>query len=224
LQKSRHFYFVATTSFLLRVVSPEFWHFSFHLLALIEIMKQRAPLKITSRTSSITNSFVQAIIPTVELSPDEQREALAHLAMTPDDLHCAYCGAATTDWDHLRPLVKKKRPTGYISEIRNLVPSCGPCNQSKGAGDWRAWMTGKARGSPTTRNVASIQERMARLTQFEAWGNVHPIAFEGMISKAAWDAYWAQLDVVLDSMRLAQEKAATLREAIMRAIANQPAK
>jgi 5-methylcytosine-specific restriction endonuclease McrA len=186
-------------------------------------MKQRAPLKITSRTSSITNSFVQAIIPTVEFSADEQREALAHLAMTPDNLRCAYCGAATTDWDHLRPLVKKKRPTGYISEIRNLVPSCGPCNQSKGASDWRTWMTGKARGSPTTRNVSG-QERMACLNQFETWGNVHPIAFEGMISKAAWDAYWAQLDGVLDSMRVAQEKAATLREAIMTAIANQPAK
>jgi 5-methylcytosine-specific restriction endonuclease McrA len=203
---------------------PRVWLFSFHLLALIEIMKQRAPLKITSRTSSITNSFVQAIIPTVEFSAAEQREALAHLAMTPDDLHCAYCGAATTDWDHLRPLVKKKRPTGYISEIRNLVPSCGPCNQSKGASDWRTWMTGKARGSPTTRDVAGIQDRVARLIQFEAWGNVHPIVFEGMISKAAWDAYWAQLDVVLDSMRVAQEKAASLRETIMATIANQPAK
>jgi len=64
-------------------------------------MKQRAPLKITSRTSSITNSFVQAIIPTVESTADEQREALAHLAMTLDDLHCVYCGTATTDWDHL---------------------------------------------------------------------------------------------------------------------------
>jgi 5-methylcytosine-specific restriction endonuclease McrA len=118
-------------------------------------MKQRPPLKITSRTSSITNSFVQAIIPAVAFSADEQREALAHLGMTPDDLHCAYCGAVTTDWDHLRPLVKKKRPTGYISEIRNLVPSCGPCNQSKGASDWRVWMTGKAPGSPWAAKLAS---------------------------------------------------------------------
>jgi hypothetical protein len=185
-------------------------------------MKQRPPLKITGRTSSITNSFVQAIIPTVAFSADEQREALAHLGMTPDDLHCAYCGAATTDWDHLRPLVKKKRPTGYISEVRNLVPSCGPCNQSKGASDWRAWMTGNARGSPTTRNVTGAQERMERLARFEAWGNVRPIAFEGLISKASWEGYWAQLDVVLYAMRVAQEKAAVVREEIMKAIAKRP--
>lgn len=186
-------------------------------------MKQRAPLKITNRTSSITNSFVQAIIPTVEFSADEQREALAHLAMTPDDLHCVYCGAATTDWDHLRPLVKNKRPTGYISEIRNLVPSCGPCNQSKGASDWRAWMTGNARGSPATRSVAGIQERMERLRQFEAWGDVRPIAFEELVSKAAWDGYWMQLEAVLDSMREAQVKAVVVREEIKTAIAKQTA-
>jgi hypothetical protein len=185
-------------------------------------MKQRPPLKITSRTSSITNSFVQAIIPALAFSPDEQREALSHLGMILEDLHCVYCGAATTDWDHLRPLVKNKRPTGYISEIRNLVPSCGPCNQSKGASDWRVWMTGKARGSPTTRSIAGVQERVARLAGFEAWGNVRPIAFEELISKAAWDGYWAQLDVVLDSMRAAQVKAAIVREEIVAAIAKQP--
>jgi hypothetical protein len=144
--------------------------------------------------------------------------------MTPDNLRCAYCGEATTDWDHLRPLVKKKRPTGYISEIRNLVPSCGPCNQSKGASDWRVWMTGKARGSPTTRNVAGVQERIARLASFEAWGNVRPIEFKGLVSKAAWEGYWRQLDAVLDSMREAQVKAAIVRGEIMAAIAKQSAR
>src|SRR5882757_10331780 len=126
-------------------------------------MKLRAPLKITSRTSSITNSFVQAIIPTVSYSEEQRAEALAELGMTIENLSCVYCGSPTTDWDHLRPLVRNSRPTGYISEIRNLVPSCGPCNQSKGASDWRAWMTGKARGSPATRSVADIQGRMERL-------------------------------------------------------------
>jgi HNH endonuclease len=186
-------------------------------------MKQRPALKITSRTSSVTNSFVQAIMPPFESSGDEQREALLHLGMTPEDLHCVYCGATTTDWDHLRPLVKKKRPTGYISEIRNLVPSCGPCNQSKGASDWRAWMMGKAVGSPKTKNVVDIQERMSRLARFEEWGGVHAIPFEELISKITWDEYWRQLEVILDAMRAAQEKAIVVRKDIMRAIAERRA-
>jgi hypothetical protein len=39
-------------------------------------MKFRQPLKITSRTSSITNSFVQAIIPFIEPTREETDEAL----------------------------------------------------------------------------------------------------------------------------------------------------
>jgi hypothetical protein len=70
---------------------------------------------------------------------------------------------------------------------------------------------------------SDIEERMERLKQFEAWGNVCPIAFEGLISKAAWEGYWTQLDAVLDSMREAQVKAAVVREEIMTAIAKQPA-
>jgi hypothetical protein len=88
-------------------------------------MKFRKPLTITSRTSSITNSFVQAIIPDIEPTQEEWVEALQVLGMTPDGITCVYCGAAATDWDHLRPLVRNKRPTGYINEIRNRVPSCG---------------------------------------------------------------------------------------------------
>src|ERR1700686_3805297 len=103
-------------------------------------MKLPRPLKITSRSSSITNSFVQAIVPTIDPSSEEIVEALRILGMSPESMACVYCGARTTDWDHLRPLVKNKRPTGYISEIRNLVPACGPCNQSKGASDWRTWI------------------------------------------------------------------------------------
>jgi len=38
-------------------------------------------------------------------------------------LQCSYCGTPATEWDHLRPLVMNKKPTGYISEIHNLVPA-----------------------------------------------------------------------------------------------------
>ncbi|WP_372491581.1 HNH endonuclease [Microbacterium galbinum] len=76
---------------------------------------------------------------------------------------CAYCGDTSTEWDHLRPLVDKQRPTGYISEIRNLVPACGKCNQSKGNKAWRTWMFSDARLSPKRRGVADIDARAARI-------------------------------------------------------------
>jgi hypothetical protein len=47
-------------------------------------MKFRRPLKITSRTSSVTNRFVQAIIPHVPPTRAEVEEALGILGMTYD--------------------------------------------------------------------------------------------------------------------------------------------
>ena len=44
-------------------------------------MKFRKPLTITSRTSSVTNGFVQAIIPSIEPTAEETDEALAVLGV-----------------------------------------------------------------------------------------------------------------------------------------------
>src|SRR5687768_4986894 len=101
-------------------------------------------MTITGRSSSITNAFVSAIIPVVFPTEAEVIEALAVLGMLPTDVRCAYCGDASSEWDHLRPLVVNQKPTGFISEIANLVPSCGKCNQSKGKKPWREWMCSSA--------------------------------------------------------------------------------
>jgi len=79
---------------------------------------------MTSRKTSITNAFVCAIVPSLRPSLEEIAEALCILGMDPSDVRCAYCGDRASEWDHLRPLVVKRRPTGFISEITNLVPSC----------------------------------------------------------------------------------------------------
>ena len=113
------------------------------------------------RKTSITNAFVCAIIPSVRPSPGRDRGGLFILGMDPSDVRCAYCGDRASEWDHLRPLVVKRRPTGFISEIANLVPSCGKCNQSKGNTPWRDWMLGKAKLSPTGRGLANIADRIS---------------------------------------------------------------
>ena len=121
------------------------------------------PVKITGRTSTITNSFVNAIIPVVEPTDDEILSVLRVLDMDATDVRCAYCGDPSTEWDHLEPIVSEKRPTGYISEIANLVPACGKCNQSKSGRRWRDWIQGPAALSPKTRGIQDLQERIERL-------------------------------------------------------------
>jgi len=41
--------------------------------------------------------------------------------------------------DHYFPLMTNKLPTGYITELSNLIPCCGSCNSSKGGKHWKSW-------------------------------------------------------------------------------------
>jgi hypothetical protein len=174
------------------------------------------PVSIMGRSSSITNSFVNGIIPVVHPSPKEILEALAILQIDPANVRCAYCGDPPTEWDHLRPLVDGQRPTGYISEIGNLVPACGKCNQSKGNSEWRQWMTGPAALSPKSRDVPDLDHKIARLEAFERWRPSEPLDFEVIVGTELWERHWANWERVLEVMRESQEHAVDVRERITR--------
>lgn len=168
------------------------------------------PVRITGRSSSITNSFVNGVIPVVMPTEAEVREALDVLGML-ERVSCVYCGDTSTEWDHLRPLVDKQRPTGYISEIHNLVPACGKCNQSKGNKNWLTWMRSTARLSPTVRGIADIEERIARLEEYENRGVPTRIDFESAAGTELWERHWAHHKRLLELMRIADEDAQEIR-------------
>jgi hypothetical protein len=157
-----------------------------------------------SRKTSITNAFVSAIIPVVRPTPEEIAEALAVLGMTADKVTCIYCGDKCNAWDHLRPLVIGRRPTGYISEIANLVPACQPCNSSKGNSPWRDWMTGNAPQSPKNRGVADVQSRMERLAAFERWRQPTYVDFAAIVGREEYEKYWLELDRIISEMEKSQ--------------------
>jgi hypothetical protein len=168
------------------------------------------PVRITGRTSSITNSFVNGIIPVIWPTDSQIDEALAILGMT-DRVVCAYCGDTSTEWDHLRPLVVRQLPTGYISEIHNLVPACGKCNQSKGNSHWRDWMFGPARLSPGTRGVAGVDDRAGRLEQYEAWGSPTRIDFAEVVGEGLWQKHWDNHAAILQLMKEAESTVDLIR-------------
>lgn len=183
-------------------------------MSLKDIFRMPTPLQVTGRSSSITAAFVSSVIPVVEPSEAEIKEALDILGLDPDDLRCAYCGDVCTEWDHLRPLVKNKQPTGYYSEIRNLVPSCGKCNQSKGNKRWRDWMRSPAALSPKTRSVPDLDGKVRRLEEFERWGQHDCLDFELLAGKEFWKQHWENWGKVQSSMEDAQKHAAKVRERI----------
>jgi hypothetical protein len=178
------------------------------------IFRMPMPMSIVARSSTITNSFVNSIIPVIEPTEAEVLEALRILGMSPTDVRCAYCGDPFTEWDHLRPLVNEQRPTGYISEIGNLVPACGKCNQSKGNKNRRDWIVSRAKRSPRTRGVSDLETRIERLSEYEKWKPREPIHFESVVGPELWREYWESWRKVLEECKTSQEIALRIRAAL----------
>ncbi len=183
----------------------------------INLFRMPTPMKITGRSSSITNAFINSIIPVIQPSEAEVKEALEILGMDYNSFQCAYCGAIASEWDHLRPLVIKQQPTGYISEIHNLVPACGKCNQSKGNKEWRVWIQSTAVLSPKSRGIPNLAERIARLEKYEMWGKPTKLNFAEIVIKDDWDKHWQKWREILDLMKEAQIHATTIKTSIAHA-------
>lgn len=179
-----------------------------------KVFSMPTPVKITGRTSSITNAFVNGIIPVIEPTEAEIDDALETLGMNQSFVVCAYCGERYTEWDHFHPLVVNKKPTGYISEIHNLVPSCGKCNQSKGNKQWKEWMLSNAKLSPKTRKVSDLDEKIQRLEAYESKYIPIIIDFEKVVGTKAWNQHWENCEKIQKLMQESQKHSDKIKETI----------
>ena len=180
-------------------------------------MKFKMPKATTimGRTSSITNAFYNGIIPVIEPTEKEIDNALNILGIDQNDVKCCYCGNVATEWDHLRPLIVDKKPTGYISEIDNLVPCCGKCNQSKGNKNWEEWINSEATLSPKNRNIENINEKIERLRVYEKASNPIKIEnFESIVGKELWEIHLKNYNEIIEMMKKCQETSNKIKEKI----------
>lgn len=180
----------------------------------LSLFRMPTPMKITGRSSSITNAFINSIIPIIVPSNEQVKEALDILGMDHDKFECSYCGSSATEWDHLRPLVLNKKPTGYVSEIHNLVPACGKCNQSKGNRPWASWIISTAKLSPKSRGVKGLEDRIKRLSAYEKWLEPTVVNFEMIVGKEKWEQHWENWELVQSTMREAQTLATDINQKI----------
>lgn len=176
--------------------------------------------RIDGRTSSITAAFFQAITPIVSPSDSEVEEALAVLGMNTGSCCCAYCGDTRTEWDHFRPIVKDRKPTGYITEIANLVPACGKCNQSKGNKDWREWMLSTAARSPKIRGISDLENRVLRLEAYANWRKPIRIDYAAVVGPERWSRYLDLLNAAVLHLSEAQKVASELQSIVRAGLSN----
>ena len=179
------------------------------------LFKMPKQMKITGRSSSITNAFVSSIIPTIQPTEEEILEALNILKMNKNNFQFAYCGDIASEWDHLRPLVLDKKPTGYISEIKNLVPSCGKCNQSKGNKHWKKWIESDASLSPKSKGIKDLKSRIKCLEKYEKWGTPIKIDFKKNVKKEDWSKHWQNCNDLQKAMKDSQKLSEKINRKIL---------
>ena len=177
----------------------------------------RIPGRATTagRSTSVTAAFAGAILPRSEPDYTQKISALTILRIDPSDVKCAYCGDQASEWDHFRPTVVDQTPTGWRTEIGNLVPSCGGCNQSKGNKNWKEWMSGNARLSPANRGVPDLEQRIKLLERFEREFQPERIDLQQFQEKLLWKQYWALRDEIINKLRSGDEIAQQLHQIIL---------
>lgn len=182
-----------------------------------DFLKRRPRIK--QRITSLASAFVQAVIPRHD---DERSRRLLYVQAGIKEDECAYCGERASDTDHFRALVKGGRPSGYFHTADNLIPSCGRCNQSKSGAHWRDWIISGAVNSPMTRGIADLDERILRLTAFEALGNneaMSPAEMRQIVGPQEWDDYWSRLDRIRAELAAADVDALVIYGRLSAAVA-----
>ena len=172
------------------------------------------PITISGRSSSITNAFINGIVPCVSPTEDEVKHVLELLGMNANTICCSYCGDTYTEWDHLNPLIVDKKATGYISEISNLVPACGKCNQSKGNKHWKTWMLSDAKLSPKSKAIPDLDQRISRLENFESVMHPTNIDFQALVGDEKWNTYLDALEQLRSAMSEAQQLSSDIKKII----------
>jgi hypothetical protein len=97
-------------------------------MSLRSLFRTPTPIKITGRTSSITNAFINSILPTIEPTEAQVAEALSILGMDESSFSCSYCGDTVSEWDHFRPC-------GLLCRVVIFWLSCDATSDTS----WQNW-------------------------------------------------------------------------------------
>jgi hypothetical protein len=62
--------------------------------------------------------------------------------------------------------------------------------------------------------VADIDQRIARLEEFEIWGTPSRVNFEALVGAGLWAAHWRNHEGILELMREAEKVADAIRRRI----------
>jgi 5-methylcytosine-specific restriction endonuclease McrA len=160
------------------------------------------PAQMTAdrQRTGIRRAFINTVVPELEPIGGQEKDWAAKLQLNLNAVQCVYCGDEAKQLDHFRKLTENELPTGYITDIFNLVPCCGTCNSSKNGPDWKKWMLGQADKGPRKRtSEADLLRRVAILDEFAEWSEALTTRLDvvKIIGEEAWKRYEDDMTAVI---------------------------
>lgn len=141
------------------------------------IKKYLRPATIMRKKSTFANAFASALAPYDIYDTTAVKDAIRDLEQDPDaELQCVYCEATAATWDHVYNRVVNGEFSGHGHRIRNLVPCCRTCNESKGQKLWRDFLE--------ARNPSDKDARIRRIERFLSGADIRPTTTESMCHDA----------------------------------------
>lgn len=155
----------------------------------ISKFKMPAKSNLKGRSSTISNAFAIAITPYIIPKEDELRDFYSLLEI--EENQCAYCLGEGNGKDHLKPLVRNGLPTGYITDLHNLVPCCQACNSSKGAKEFKDWYISKPNKDRLISRGMTEEQIMRRYKVVSNYEELipDPLDYKSIVGDELWNEY-----------------------------------
>ena len=161
----------------------------------IKGLKYPSADKITSRISTLRRSMACTLMHRDACSPEQEEQWSKYFG----DKMCAYCGRPATHLDHLHPMIRDNKPTGYGTDPNNLVPCCEKCNRSKGNMNWEDFMQSENCEHIAKNNKTPQESRDERIEIIKRFQTAMPADAKTLNSavQQQWEAQWNVLEDAL---------------------------
>ena len=180
------------------------------------IFKMPACQNLKDRISTINNAYATGITPYIR--PDNENEIDQYYKeLGVEKNQCVYCLGEGNGMDHLKPLVEGGMPSGYITDIHNLVPCCSRCNSSKGSKSFEDWYLSDKnikRLKKLGLDDNKINERYKKICDFED-KIPGPIDYEKIVGKDKWEEYKSRKKKLVKQLEEEQKFLDDLNKKIM---------
>lgn len=160
---------------------------------------------LKGRSSTISNAFAISITP--YLYPTTKEINWFYASLSIQEGQCAYCLGDANAMDHIKPLVTNGLPTGYITDIHNLVPCCSACNSSKGKKDFSEWYLSQNNIDRLHKKGLDDEEIQNRYKVIINYINHigEPLNYQEIVGDDLWNEYLSRRKDLIAALRENQE-------------------